>query len=165
MLSWAAKSWFRHSIWRKRRNVFALVAILGLFPVFQRLYYSYFKVKSWLTYDPLWSYTYVNASATVFPPHDPIYILFEPRTYATFEPSQPLQKVRRLLAHCRDDYFAKGVPCHASPDPPLDVVWTWANGSDRLFQESLSRVIQTADYKTKATYRPNTYFFRYVCLI
>ena len=163
----AAKPWLRHRTFRKTRNFVALVIsliFLGLFPALRYLYYSYVDFIAWVTYDPLWSYTYVNASATAFPPHDPTYILFEAPTYplqAAYV-HQPVQKVRRLLSRCRDDYFAKGVPCHASPDPPLDVVWTWVNGSDRLFRESLTQIVRTTIPNTLPTSRVNAHFFRYV---
>ena len=175
-ISWTAKPWLRRPSLRKSRNILALtlsltlsLTVLGLFPVFQYLYHSYVNLKTWLTYDPLWSYAYVNASSTTFPPHDPTYTMFETPTYAAQAAyvDQPLQKIRRLMSHCRDAYFAAGVPCHASPDPPLDVVWTWANGSDRLFQEALTHAVRTNprlpfNPTIPSPSRPNTHFFRYV---
>ncbi|KAF8501253.1 hypothetical protein JB92DRAFT_2976612 [Gautieria morchelliformis] len=137
-----AKPCLRRSILRKRRNFLALtlsLILLGLFPAVKYIQHGDIKLTARVSYDPLWSYPYVNASATAFPPHDPTYIVFEP---PIFQPrgtylDQPLQDTRRLLSHCRDGYFAEGAPCHAGPDPPLDVVWTWSNGSDRLFHKSL----------------------------
>lgn len=160
-----AKPWLRQSALRRRRHLFALITILILLSLFPVARYSYRTLNNLVLYDPLWSYAFVNASARAFPPHDPTYMVFKPGGVThtiNMGADMPLQEVRRLPSHCVDDYFAKGVPCHASPDPPLDVVWTWVNGSDRLFQESLGHVVRTTNPRMPATSRANTQFFRYV---
>lgn len=39
--------------------------------------------------------------------------------------------------HCIDDFFTNGKPCSPPHPTTLDVVWTWVNGSDVLFQQAL----------------------------
>jgi Stealth protein CR1, conserved region 1 len=157
----AKPAWLRRAGLRKRRNFLALiltVALLGLFPTISR---GYTIFKDFVLYDPLWSYTYVNASDKMFPPQDPTYIVFEP---PKFDPHVDQLEGRRLLPSCIDGYFAKGAPCHAGSDPPLDVVWTWVNGSDRLIQESMAHVVRTTTPKMPYTSRANTWYFRCVAL-
>ncbi|KAI0671047.1 hypothetical protein C8Q78DRAFT_973893 [Trametes maxima] len=53
-----------------------------------------------------------------------------------------LRPVRDLPAHCLDAYYQSGQPCHDSAGPmPMDVLWTWVNGSDPLFSETKDRVV------------------------
>ncbi len=40
-------------------------------------------------------------------------------------------------SHCIDEFFANAKPCSAHHPTTLDVVWTWVNGSDVLFQQAL----------------------------
>jgi len=51
---------------------------------------------------------------------------------AVMVPTQPWHP-----SHCIDEFFTNGQPCSARRPTALDVVWTWANGSDVLFQEAL----------------------------
>jgi hypothetical protein len=51
---------------------------------------------------------------------------------ALMVPTQPWHP-----SHCIDDYFTKGKPCSAPHLITLDIVWTWVNGSDALFQRAL----------------------------
>lgn len=51
---------------------------------------------------------------------------------ALMVPTQPLHP-----SHCIDDFFVNAKPCSAHHLTTLDVVWTWANGSDVLFQQAL----------------------------
>jgi hypothetical protein len=34
---------------------------------------------------------------------------------------------------CLETYFIRGQPCHRDLQPPIEVVWTWVNGSDPRF--------------------------------
>lgn len=34
---------------------------------------------------------------------------------------------------CLEKYFTRGEPCRTRSKPDIDVVWTWVNGSDPLF--------------------------------
>lgn len=54
-------------------------------------------------------------------------------------------------SHCIDDFFVNGKPCSADHLTTLDVVWTWVNGSDALFQRALW---EAADFTTQT--RKNT---------
>jgi len=40
-------------------------------------------------------------------------------------------------SHCIDEFFTNVKPCSAHHLTTLDVVWTWVNGSDVLFQQAL----------------------------
>ncbi|KAH9916760.1 uncharacterized protein BXZ73DRAFT_53589 [Epithele typhae] len=44
-----------------------------------------------------------------------------------------LRPVRDLPSNCLEQYYAAGQPCHDGNGPlPMDVFWTWVNGSDPL---------------------------------
>lgn len=48
----------------------------------------------------------------------------------------PQKRTLGLPLSCLDNAIARGLPCppgSAQPIPSLDVVWTWANGSDPLY--------------------------------
>ncbi|KAH9849530.1 hypothetical protein C2E23DRAFT_737200 [Lenzites betulinus] len=48
-----------------------------------------------------------------------------------------LRPVRDLPLSCLDAYYASGQPCHDGYGPvPMDVLWTWVNGSDPLFADA-----------------------------
>ncbi|OJT14234.1 3-O-alpha-D-mannopyranosyl-alpha-D-mannopyranose xylosylphosphotransferase [Trametes pubescens] len=64
-----------------------------------------------------------------------------------------LRPVRDLPAHCLDAYYAAGQLCHDSYGPiPMDVLWTWVNGSDPLFADARERAIKS--FKPDDPYRP-----------
>jgi len=62
-----------------------------------------------------------------------------------------LTPVRDLPAACLESHFALGQPCHEIAEP-LDVLWTWVNGSDILLDEA-KRDAQ-ARYAPDDPYRP-----------
>ncbi|KAI0700102.1 hypothetical protein BC835DRAFT_1329341 [Cytidiella melzeri] len=68
------------------------------------------------------------------------YLPFEPPPKHDFEwpdiKTIKLTPTQELPDHCRDAYFSKGDPCYDPVIKPMDVVWTWVNGSDRLLQEA-----------------------------
>ena|SRR5882757_9072258 len=46
---------------------------------------------------------------------------------------QPLLHTEDFDLVCLESYFSHGKPCHTSTKPRIDVLWTWVNGSDPLF--------------------------------
>nr|VWO99700.1 Uncharacterized protein [Ganoderma boninense] len=68
--------------------------------------------------------------------------------------SQPkLRPVRDVPIRCLDRYYALGGDCHDGLGPiPLDVVWTWVNGSDPLFSDARTQAAQSYDHDDP--YRP-----------
>jgi hypothetical protein len=60
-------------------------------------------------------------------------------------PLRPAANMEALMAptqpwhpsHCIDEFFTNAKPCSAHHLTTLDVVWTWVNGSDALFQQAL----------------------------
>ena len=81
--------------------------------------------------------------------------------------SQPkLRPVRDLPTHCLDQYYSLGDICHDGLGPvPLDVVWTWVNGSDPLFSDAREQAAQSYDrddpYRPIKSNNPSR-MFRYV---
>lgn len=150
----------RYVPWRFRLRRSRCFIALTVPVVLYALQYGYrLGYFSW-GQDPLWSYPYINASATTFPPHDPAYVIFEPPS--SFPPANgSLQNVGQLPSECIDGSFAAGHRCHMRHDPPLDVVWTWANGSDRLFRTSIVNAVQTPHRRWIAMSLANSQFFRY----
>ncbi|KAI1789382.1 hypothetical protein LXA43DRAFT_893004 [Ganoderma leucocontextum] len=68
--------------------------------------------------------------------------------------SQPkLRPVRDLPTRCLDRYYSLGGVCHDGLGPvPIDVVWTWVNGSDPLFSDAREQAAQS--YDNDDPYRP-----------
>lgn len=65
--------------------------------------------------------------------------------YIPFEPPPPnasaaviarLTPAQTLPDHCRDAYMSSGELCFDPYIRPMDVVWTWVNGSDPLLREA-----------------------------
>ncbi|OBZ71400.1 Exosome complex exonuclease rrp6 [Grifola frondosa] len=71
------------------------------------------------------------------------YVPFEPATYTTAVSSRPsLIRVHDLPRHCLDPYFTSGELCYDSRTvPPMDVLWTWVNGSDVLLQKARAQAV------------------------
>ncbi|KAI8994106.1 hypothetical protein BD414DRAFT_273374 [Trametes punicea] len=64
-----------------------------------------------------------------------------------------LRPTRDLPAHCLDAYYSSGQLCHDSLGPaPMDIVWTWVNGSDPLFADAKERAM--ASFNEDDPYRP-----------
>lgn len=77
----------------------------------------------------------------------PVPAALPPATYPRLRP------VRDLPAHCLDAYYASGQLCHDSYGPiPMDVLWTWVNGSDPLFADARERAIKS--FQPDDPYRP-----------
>ncbi|KAF8516808.1 hypothetical protein BU17DRAFT_92394 [Hysterangium stoloniferum] len=144
------------SLLRKRRILLYLLLCVLLFPF---LFNGISRIYQWAQYDPLWSHKHLNISSVVFPPQDPTYVVLEPPIPTESVPT--IDNVPRLSADCIDAYFAHGQPCLPTyPDPPLDVVWTWVNGSDRLFMESLGRISGSINLKRPPGHRFNNRLYR-----
>lgn len=156
------KHWARTLLRKSRRILVVTVAIVAvaLYSAFRYVSRSgYFDTKR--LQPQLWSYSRINATDNIWPPHDPIYLVFEPPPPSSANKS--LQLTHRLPSDCIDSFFASGKICSLlDPDPPLDVVWTWVNGSDKLLQESMSDAAQKEHHEPKSTSRSDTQFFRWV---
>ncbi|KAF8588240.1 hypothetical protein K439DRAFT_670883 [Ramaria rubella] len=153
--------WPSSSVIRRRHSFLVFAAVVFCLYGLYRTAHSSFKTSVLqILSDPLWAYPYVNASAVAYPPHDPTYLVFSPPKFEFHPVDESLSEGRRLPHHCLDAYFTTGVSCHAGPDPPLDVVWTWTNGSDRLVQEDMSYTVRTTNPKMPTTSRPNSQLFR-----
>lgn len=67
------------------------------------------------------------------PGYHAAYLPFEPPDEAA-DPTTRLTPTQALPDHCRDAYFSTGALCFDPDIPPMDVIWTWVNGSDPLLQ-------------------------------
>ena len=67
-------------------------------------------------------------------------------------PRTPLRPVRDLRASCLDAHFRLGEPCLGDRVDPLDILWTWVNGSDFLLVEA--KELAQAQYGSDDPYRP-----------
>ncbi|KAI0823219.1 hypothetical protein BC628DRAFT_1325337 [Trametes gibbosa] len=64
-----------------------------------------------------------------------------------------LRPVRDLPLHCLDAYYSSGQLCHDGYGPtPMDVLWTWVNGSDPLFADARQRAVSS--FASDDPYRP-----------
>ncbi|GBE85251.1 3-O-alpha-D-mannopyranosyl-alpha-D-mannopyranose xylosylphosphotransferase [Sparassis crispa] len=66
--------------------------------------------------------------------------------------SARLKPVRGLPISCLDAHFALGEICYEKEIQPIDVLWTWVNGSDPLLQRAKSSAQER--YERKDPYRP-----------
>ncbi|KZT09090.1 uncharacterized protein LAESUDRAFT_722792 [Laetiporus sulphureus 93-53] len=67
-------------------------------------------------------------------------------------PRTPLRPVRELSDSCLEAHFARGELCHAEQIQPVDILWTWVNGSDVLLDEAKSSA--QSHYSPNDPYRP-----------
>lgn len=127
------------------------------------------KWASTSTSQSFWPHESAKVEDMLFPPDKPTYVLFEPPSLtiqmvpslSSSSPSSVVRPVQPLSSRCLDAHFENGETCAAStPDPPIDVLWTWVNGSDRLLMESMAQAVRRSDPKMPTTSRPNTELFR-----
>ncbi|KAF8517672.1 hypothetical protein BU17DRAFT_49433 [Hysterangium stoloniferum] len=170
-----AYAWDRR-IRRTRLFLFSTAVVLTLVTCFSTFAYlssagGFITVNLWREeepFDPLWSHKFIDPSQTIFPPQDPIYTLFVPPNRTVSGQSEQgkkslyeLHDVRRFSPGCLDDHFENGSPCHIpDQDAPLDVVWTWVNGSDRLIIESMTTTAERTVPKRLPPAQPNTELYR-----
>ena len=69
----------------------------------------------------------------------PGYISFAPPTTSDASIATRLRPAQVLPVHCREAYLARGEACYDAEVRPIDVVWTWVNGSDPLLQAAKLR--------------------------
>ncbi|KIJ52435.1 hypothetical protein M422DRAFT_64923 [Sphaerobolus stellatus SS14] len=163
-----AKSWLA-PLFRRRRGIILITSTFvaaALYFTFVHQIGSEEVLRKLGFVDALWDYPHVNTSSLTFPPHDPQYLLFEPSAYGHGSKSpvahfNPMSAGRLSLPEeCIDDHFAKGLPCYAPEPRPMDVVWTWVNGSDRLLMESMSATVRKTDPKMATASRPTAGLYR-----
>lgn len=63
------------------------------------------------------------------------YLPFIPPPPASHSIKRPLLPVQDLPSSCLEDYFVTGAPCYDPVRRPMDVLWTWVNGSDLFLQQ------------------------------
>jgi len=76
---------------------------------------------------------------------------------ALIVPTQPLHP-----SHCIDDFLTNAKPCSAPHLTTLDVVWTWVNGSDALFQQALWDATDSLSTQRQKNPRPGK-LYRSAC--
>jgi len=159
------------AFFRKRRCLFlttSTFAITFYLCLGNRIGGSHLATNKLGLQDQTWDHIELDASALTYPPEDPHYLLFEPPSHVLRSKDSTVTKNEvalpegRLLLPdvCLDDHFSKGAPCFTGSETPLDVVWTWVNGSDRLLMESMSRTVRTTNPKLPAASRPDTGLYR-----
>ncbi|KAI0741527.1 hypothetical protein C8Q80DRAFT_1273944 [Daedaleopsis nitida] len=89
----------------------------------------------------------------IIPAYQPSYIAVPVPDELPLAARPKIQLVRELPTHCLEQYYENGLPCHDGKGPiPIDVVWTWTNGSDPNF---LAAKDSAADsYDENDPYRP-----------
>lgn len=159
--TWHPKTVVRHagsslsSYFSRKRAVLALVATSSVITLFVFLKLSLGSVDD-----------FDDIEFRVNPLYQPSYIAI-PVADSLPETARPkLRPVRDLPAECLEQYYASGLPCHDGQGPvPMDVIWTWVNGSDPLFVDSRTRAANSYDkndpYRPTRTNNPSR-MFRYV---
>ncbi|EJF56867.1 hypothetical protein DICSQDRAFT_112435 [Dichomitus squalens LYAD-421 SS1] len=87
------------------------------------------------------------------PGYQPGYIAFRVPDSLPSSSHPVLHPVRDLPSHCLDQYYSSGGVCHDGLGPlPLDVIWTWVNGSDPLFMDARENAAES--FGNTDPYRP-----------
>ncbi len=143
------------SYFSRRRAILALVAASSVITLFVFLKLS---LASQDEFDEL--------EFHVNPLYQPSYIAI-PVPDSLPDAARPkLRPVRDLPTECLEHYYVSGLPCHDGQGPvPMDVIWTWVNGSDPLFIDSRTHAANS--YAKDDPYRPiksnnPSRMFRYV---
>ncbi|KAI0366952.1 hypothetical protein BV20DRAFT_951200 [Pilatotrama ljubarskyi] len=128
----------------RRRAIYALVAATSLLT-----FIVFLKVSAGHHDD----YDYEDYDLHIDPHYQPSYIAI-PVPDSLPQAARPtLRPVRDLPSHCLDAYYSSGQLCHDSFGPiPMDVVWTWVNGSDPLFTDARDRAVSR--FTDDDPYRP-----------
>lgn len=130
-----------HAYFTRRRAVIALVAATSLVTlvVFAKLSLSSDEV------EPIELPINYN--------YQPNYIAIPVPDALPPEGRPRLRPVRDLPSDCLEQYFVDGDLCHDGHGPlPIDVLWTWVNGSDPLFADA--REDAALAYSDDDPYRP-----------
>lgn len=127
--------------WTRRtmQGAFLLLAFVSLFALFE--------YASYLTGDEGASLELNDLFDQAL---DAVYLPFPVTPYrasSTLKPTLPLPE------SCQDAYFAQGKLCYNPHPPPLDILWTWVNGSDIILQDAKARIVDS--FPPDAAYRPN----------
>lgn len=70
------------------------------------------------------------------------------------EPLEPsVRSTEDFGIECLEKYFMHGEPCHTTTKPVIDVVWTWVNGSDPVF-DALKTKTEEEIWKAEKPSRP-----------
>ncbi|TBU22887.1 hypothetical protein BD311DRAFT_675085 [Dichomitus squalens] len=94
-----------------------------------------------------------DVGTPITPRYQPSYIAIPVPNSLPPSSHPKLRPVRDLPSHCLDQYYSSGGVCHDGLGPlPLDVIWTWVNGSDPLFRDA--REHATKSYDNTDPYRP-----------
>lgn len=110
----------------RRRAVIALVAATSLitFALFLKL-----SLSNDDSFDPLDLPINYN--------YQPDYIAVPVPGTLPPEAHPRLRPVRDLPTSCLEQYYARGGLCHDGQGAiPIDIIWTWVNGSDPLFADA-----------------------------
>ncbi|KAI0768964.1 hypothetical protein BD413DRAFT_478467 [Trametes elegans] len=128
----------------RRRAVYALVATTSVLTLLLFLRLSFAHGDD---YDDFDDYEPFNVTG------QPSYIAI-PVRHALPETAQPkLRPTRDLPLDCLDRYYSSGLLCHDSLGPvPMDVLWTWVNGTDPLFAAAKQRAVDR--YAPDDPFRP-----------
>ncbi|TFK86284.1 hypothetical protein K466DRAFT_493131 [Polyporus arcularius HHB13444] len=130
------------SYFSRRRAILALVAASSVITLFVFLKLS---LASQDEFDEI--------EFHVNPLYQPSYIAI-PVPDSLPDAARPkLRPVRDLPTECLEHYYVSGLPCHDGQGPvPMDVIWTWVNGSDPLFIDSRTHAANS--YAQDDPYRP-----------
>ena len=148
-----------HSSWiSRKRALLALVAATSLVTLL-----VFFKISVY--HD---DFTLEDIAFRINPAYQPSYIAI-PVPDALPPAAHPrIRPVRELPTECLERYYASGLSCHDGKGPvPMDIVWTWVNGSDPLFLDARERAANSFDENdpTRPIQSNNpSRMFRYVSL-
>jgi hypothetical protein len=131
---------------QQRRRVLMTLLLLTVFLLLRASPSRTFTrfLDSYITSDILWIDT--SSKTPCWKTAPALYHCFRSLTPgSTYSPLRSPTQLEALMvpiqpwhpSHCIDEFFTKGEPCSARRPTTLDVVWTWVNGSDVLFQQAL----------------------------
>ncbi|KAL6300082.1 hypothetical protein BKA93DRAFT_868238 [Sparassis latifolia] len=132
----------------RRRLLLAAICAASLFSLFLILSYTLKDVDA----DD-------DIEVILFPPDNSsasqtAYLSFQASPFA-LPNNTSLRQVHGILASsCLDRFFVAGEPCFESKPPPIDLVWTWVNGSDPLLVQAKELAIES--YASDDPYRPKS---------
>ena len=84
------------------------------------------------------------------------YVIFQPPTSPEPFSDRPLRASARLPEHCLESHISLGYPCFLTRPTNFDIVWTWVNGSDPRFQDSMRKTITMLRTSPAPISRANT---------
>ncbi len=130
----------------RRRAIFGTALVIFLV--------GFYFVAAELVDDDSEDLDYADDDLNLISEFQAAYLPFEFAHHNASSVNARLTPAQELPDYCRDAYMSAGALCFDPDIEPMDIVWTWVNGSDVLLQEA--KLLAESQFAEDDPYRPKT---------